>query len=170
MFSKYLFQHLQEQVSNRESRSTSANNRMEESEPQRCFKNGVAALLTESEDALSPCYRNRSRHAEAQSGRRLSHQERQTLPPNSWNQSTMGAIASQLKLSSPRYVEHVAFVFGIGRSVMNDIRCCKTDSEPPTTKGIESNDTASSSVLGVILGGNRRRNFQFGQIRDRRYI
>ena len=44
VLSKHMFQHWQEQVSNRESISTSAKNRLKESEPQLCFKNGAAAL------------------------------------------------------------------------------------------------------------------------------
>ena len=67
-----------------------------------------------------------------------------------------------------RYVVcgQVEIVFGMGMSVMNNTICCSTDSESPTTRGIESDDKASSSVLGVAFGGNRRKNVQFGPIPD----
>ena len=51
------------------------------------------------------------------------------------------------------------------QGVMNDITCCNTDSESPK-RGVESDKTASSSVLGVIFEGNRRKNILFGPIRD----
>ena len=53
---------------------------------------------------------------------------------------------------------------------MNDITCCDTDSESPTTRGVDSKEKASSSVLGVTFGGNRRKNILFGPIRGRKCI
>ena len=82
------------------------------------------------------------------------------------------AIASSPKLLSPRYVVygHVAIVFGMGRSVVQGITCCNTDSESPTTRGVQSDEKASSSVLGVTFGGNRRKNILHGTIRDYKAI
>ena len=82
------------------------------------------------------------------------------------------AIASSPKLFSPRYVVygHVAIVFGMGRSVIKGITYRNTDSESPTTRGVESDEKASSSVLGVTFGGNRRKNILCETIRDYKAI
>ena len=86
----------------------------------------------------------------------------------------MEATASSPKLLSPRYVVygHVAIVFGMGRSVMKGMTCCNTDSESLTTslRGVENDEKASSSVLGVIFGGNRLKNILPGTIRDYKAI
>ena len=43
-------------------------------------------------------------------------------------------------------------------------------SESPTTRGVESDEKASSSVLGVTFGGNPRKNILYGTIRDYKAI
>ena len=53
---------------------------------------------------------------------------------------------------------------------MKGITCCNTVSESPTTRGVESDEKASSSVLGVTFGGNRRKNILYGTIRDYKAI
>ena len=115
--------------------------RMEESEPQLCFKNGAAALLTLSEDALQPCCRNRSRHEQSQLSRRLSHQERKTLLTKSKNPRTVSCSQPMQFLFRGNYHHDVYVVygqdtamFGMGRSVMSDGTCCNTDSESPSTR------------------------------------
>ena len=82
------------------------------------------------------------------------------------------AIASSQKLLSQRYVVygHVAIVFSMGRSVMKGITCCNTVCESPTTRIVETDVKASSSVLGVTFGGNRRKNILCGTIRDYKAI
>ena len=44
---------------------------------------------------------------------------------------------------------------------MKGITCCNTDSESPTTRGVESDEKASSSLVGVTFGGNRRKNIMW---------
>ena len=109
---------------------------------------------------LSPCSSR-----EADLARRIKESKRYELIRTE-------AIVSSPKRLSPRYVVygHVAIVFGMGRSVMKGITCCNTDSESPTTRGVESDEKASSSVLGVTFGGNRRKNILFGPIRDQKCI
>ena len=91
---------------------------------------------------LSPCSSR-----EADLARRIKESKRYELIRTE-------AIASSPKLLSPRYVVYrdVAIVFGMGRSVMKGKKCCNTDSESPTTRGVESDEKASSSVFSCNMG------------------
>ena len=122
---------------------------MKQWEPQLCFKNGTAALSQYTKTRY--CHATENGAATRKHNRAIAFlikNDRPCLPTQGiealW--VDQNGIASSPKLLSPRYVVygHVAIVFGIGRSVMKGITCCNTVSESPTTRGVESDEKAST--------------------------
>ena len=127
VLSKHVFQHWQELVSNSESISASARNRMKQWEPQLCFKNRAAAAPPCPQYTKTRyCYASENGAATRKHNRAIAFLIKRSRPcsPNQGIEALridqMEATASSPKLLSPRYVVygHVAIVFAMGRSVI----------------------------------------------------
>ena len=158
VLSKHMFQHWQEQISNRESISTSAKNRTNESESQ--TRSFASRMEPPQYTKTRHSYSTEIRAAKRKHNRAVAFLIKSCRPcsrdqgikeSKRYELTTTDAITSQPKLSSPRYVVcgYVAIVFCMGRSVMNDIPCCNTDSQSTTTTGVESDETASRLQFSI---------------------
>ena len=151
--------------SNRQSMSTSAKNIIKESGPYLLpqeWSHRVAHTI--SEDALLPCYRIRSSHAQVQaslaflvkSGRPCL----ELLPKSRPIQGTK-ALWVDHYYSAETIATTLRCLWTRRNRVLRGQECvtsCNTDSESPTRRGSASDETASSSVLGITFGGIRRKN------------